>query len=357
MPRPALAARPQPTDDGIDHAEIVAAVCNYFCQGYSPKQIADLMRIHFGIKMTREAPYKYIGYAASKRLLQFSAPRSDSLSARIRERFEKLQEVDVVSTIMFDDVAVRTAAMILEILRNYRRGPQPKEEVHIGFAGGYSMRTVAEKLAELLKKPCEGLPNTIVLHALVAGFDVEKPATDPNAFFSYFESSEVQAQVQVQYVALHAPALVQPERVTELLKLPGVREAHQAIEELDLIVTSASELDDSHGMLHRYYSKDSAEVISQLKEMGCVGDMLWLPISADGPIDNSSFSYRAMTLIELQQLPSYIARGRQVILALGPCGKCRRSKSRILNTVLDLKRMLITHLVVDSRTARELLLK
>ena len=63
---------------------------------------------------------------------------------------------------------------------------------------------------------------------------------------------------------------------------------------------------------------------------------------------------RAVTLMELSDLPDFIKRGKQVLLLVGPCGQCGGPKEEVLESVLTHKRKLITHLVVDSRSARGL---
>lgn len=336
----------------VDHEETVAAVCKYFCRGYTPSAIADLMKEHYGIEMTREAPYKYLRYAALHNWLQFTAPRQDQLSQQMSHDYPWLHQVEVVHTSVVDDVAYRAAAMVVELLRAYRRPPHPKAEVHVGFAGGYSMRTVAEKLAALLQQPIDDLPDTVVFHTLVAGFDFDTPVTDPNAFLTYFTSPTM--QVKTRFVLLHAPTIVQPGQMDDVLQLPGVKEAYQSIEQLDLIVTSAAVMTDEHGMLYRYYDRNSPETVTLLQRDGCVGDMLWWPLARHGPLDPSQYPYRSLTLIDLTKLPDYIRRGTQVLLVLGPCGACNTLKTDILDTILHLDDHLITHVVVDSRTMREL---
>lgn len=331
----------------VDYEETVAAVCKYFCRGYLPADIADLMQERYGVEMSREAPYKYIQYAAAHNWLQFLAPREDQLSQTLRTRYPWLQQAEVVHTSVVDDVAYRAAVMVVELLRAHCR--RHKEVVHIGFTGGYSMRTVAETLAALLQQPTDNLPKTVVFHTLVAGFDVDTPVTDPNAFLTYFVRPAM--QVDTRFVLLHAPAMVEPEEMPKVLALPGVEQARQSVHKLDLIVTSAAVINDPHSMLARYYDEPTRDLLTR---DGCVGDMLWWPLARHGPLDPTKYPYRSLTLLELSELPDYIQRGTQVLLALGPCGKCGELKTDILETLLHLDDHLLTHLVVDSRTARAL---
>ena len=50
----------------------------------------------------------------------------------------------------------------------------------------------------------------------------------------------------------------------------------------------------------------------------------------------------------------FIREGQHVLLMLGSCGKCKTPKGNILHTILNQKEKLVSHLVVDSRTAGEL---
>jgi DNA-binding transcriptional regulator LsrR (DeoR family) len=337
--------------------EQVAQVCKYFCQGFSPTEIAEIMRRHHGVEMTREVPYKYLKYAASKGWLQFVGPRGDPLSREILGRHRYLQKVEVVPTGVVEDVAARAAAMLVEMLREHRRGPHPKDEVHIGFAGGHAMRRVAKHLADQLIHPIGLLPQKVFFHALVAGFDWDMPVTDPNAFFLYFFRTNL--QVEAHFVALHAPALVRPDRLQENLELPGIREAAEQVNDIDIFVSSAAVMVDEHSMMSRYlknppHEDDGKRMQEMLQRDGCVGDMLWQPLSRKGPIKLQQYPYRSLSIVDLDQLPAFIRRGRQVLLMLAPCGQCRRPKTEILQAILELDEPLITHLVVDSPTARSL---
>ena len=337
--------------NGLDWMEVLTAVCKFFCKGHTATEITAMMRDRHKVEMPREEPYQLLSYAASQGWIRFVAPYEHTLRGRIKRRCRRL-ELEVVHTAVFDDVGYHAAEMLVDLLQKHREGPYNKEEVHIGFAGGHALRKVAQALAGLLRRPTEGLPKTVVFHAMVAGFDVNEPSTDPNAFFTYFLNDPAM-QVATRFVGLHAPAVVRTEQFQGLRELEGIKETYDRAKELDIIVTSASLWPDEHSMLRRYMSK-SPESLSALEAAGCVGDMLWRPLGADGPIEIDT-DIRAMTLLELSDLPKYIKRGKDVLLVLGPCGGCNAPKGGVLSAVLNRQPRLITHLVVDSRAAREYL--
>ena len=237
----------------------------------------------------------------------------------------------------------------LELVQRHHAAPYGKNEVHIGFAGGHATRRLAHWFAQLLRQPAEGLPQTIVFHALVGGFDVNEPTTDPNAFFTYFVKDPAM-QVETRFVGLHAPGVVKARQFASLKALDGICEACEATKDLDVVVTSASLWADEHSMLRKYMSK-SDSAMEKLKGLGCIADMLWRPLSGSGPIEVET-EIRAMTLLELSDLPHYIERGTHVLLVLGPCTGCGEPKARLLEAVLNMHPPLVTHLVVDSRSAR-----
>lgn len=89
----------------------------------------------------------------------------------------------------------------------------------------------------------------------------------------------------------------------------------------------------------------------QLEQAGVVGDVIWQPSSAEhGPIRLET-GVRAVTLVDLDLLPSMVQQQKNVVLVLGPCGSCRGPKSAILKAILSWRERMITHLVTDTRTA------
>jgi hypothetical protein len=338
----------------LDDEELVAAVCAYFCRGHRVAEIASLLETDHGIKMSREEPYRLIRHAAKLGWLRFVPPHSSPLATELTSKFRWPRDVEVVHGV-HDDLAYRSALTLMRLIRQQSRPPLSKQEVHIGWSGGDSMARIAAALARILTEPVSGLPDRLILHALVSGFDVGRPMTDPNAFFTYFINPAL--QVKVDFVGLHAPAIIKSEDAEAFFTLPGIREARESVRDLDIVVTSAASLADDHGMLTRYCQQvdPSGKLVERLRKDGCIGDMLWLPLSMEGPMNVDRYPYRGLTVIELEMLPQFIRRGKKILLSLGVCGLCRTDKADILKAILEQREVMISHLVTDSRTARALL--
>jgi DNA-binding transcriptional regulator LsrR (DeoR family) len=346
MEEAARRERGEHSHGGLDYEEVATLVCKYVCQGYMAADIVRLLQDEHHIKVSREEPYRLLAYAAMKKWLRFVAPYEVVLREKVRSRYTWLSEAEVSHTSVFDDQ--HAALMLMNLIRTHHMPPYSKDEVHVGFAGGYSMRRLAHALSEMLRLPAENLPKKIVFHALVSGFDPFEPTTAPNAFFTYFVK-DLAMQVDTGFVSLHAPALVRSGRFEELKTLEGIREAYQCVDQIDIIATSASGWSDEHSM-HHNYMKNSPKSLKMLQEAGCVGDMLWRPLSDAGPIELNT-EIRAMTVLELPDLEKFIQQGKHVLLALGPCSLCHAPKTDILRAILNQPKRLITHLVVDSRSA------
>lgn len=339
---------------GLTKMELISAVCTYFCKGHTATEIVKHIKKAHKYEMRREEPYQYITYAAGKGWLRFAAPHEYALRERIKRRCHWLKDVKVVETATYSDVAYHGAEMLVELLQEYTKPPYNRDKVHIGFAGGHAMRKVAQHFAGLLGQPTPGLPKTIVFHSMAAGFEVGDPSTSPNSFCSYL-LNDPRIQAEIEFVGLYAPALVKTAQLGNLKSLHAIGVAFGQSRELDIIVTSASLWSDEHSMLHKYMGRSESD-LSKLETAGCIGDMLWRPIGEAGPIETKT-DIRAMTLVELSDLPDSIKKGKHVVLVLGPCGGCHQPKTEMLKLMLKLDPPLITHLVVDSRSARDALLE
>lgn len=354
--RPGRVGRPEVRGEVIrlDPMERESAVCNLFAEGLKIPQIQERM---LGVyreagRLRREQVYRIVRAAAKKNRLKYVPDADSVIGQKILDHYSGLRRAHVVRTSVSTDVARETADLLLRLVRHCHLADEKRNEVHIGFAAGLSMREVAQAFARLLTYPAHQLPANIVFHALVAGHDPKDPTTDPNAFFTFFLTPPP-ADVTPSFMGFHAPAMVQSPSLPKLRSTPELREAYDAAKKLDIIVTSGSDWDDPHSAL-RFCMERSEASMEKLRALKVVGDMLWRPLGMEGPILQQT-DIRALTVMELTDLPGFIREGKHVLLMLGPCGKCGRPKGALLHAILSQKDPLASHLVADSRTALELM--
>ncbi len=337
--------------DLFSHDELVAAVCKYFCRGLPMTELRKEIEAKLGIPLGREKPYKLLSHAAKKGWIQFQAPLAYELAEQMMRSFPRLKDVRVVRTGVSDDISYQVADLLMDQICTLGRARGLNAEVHLGFAGGKALRKTARYFAEMLREPREDLPKRIVFHAMVAGFNVEDPSTDPNGFFTYF-AGEPALQVQTRFVGLLAPGIVKPAEIPKLRSMRYIGEAFDRAREIDIVVTSAGgHWQKGHSGFCSMFGQASPRSLEQLNRAGCIGDMMWRPLGAKGPLEINT-EMRTVTLMELSALPDFISRGGSVVLLVGPCGNCGGPKEDVLSAILTYQRKLITHLVVDSRSAR-----
>jgi DNA-binding transcriptional regulator LsrR (DeoR family) len=342
--------RPKAAITELSHLERMSAVCELFTRGKTVREILVAMVERYGNagKMKRETPYKLVREAGERGFLKYVAPPDHAFERCISNHYLWLKRVNVVRTVVPLDVARETAAMLLRLVQDCHKNNQERNEVHIGFAAGLSMREVAQSFATLLTYPVPDLPETIVFHALLSGHDPGDPTTDPNNFFTFFLHPPT-LQIKTQFVGFRAPAMVSTASMPEFMGIKEIIDAREVAKELDIIVTSGSDWKDPDSSLLRCMER-SASTLETLRAEGTVGDMLWRPLSETSPVTTPT-ELRALTLLELNDLPEFIARGKHVLLMLGPCAKCNRHKGAILKFILSQAQHLVSHVVADSRTA------
>ena len=340
-------------DSELDNGEVMSLVCRLFIEGKKVSEIAKVLEDTYpqAGKVSREKPYAILSEAAACGWLRYHPPIHLALGEEIRKRYPWLKGVAVAHTTVPVDVASEAALMLRGLVQERHRENRSKNEVHIGFAAGFSMQQLAQEFADLLCEPAKDLPERIVFHALVTGYDPGDPTTDPNTFFLFFNNHPV-LHIEPKFVSLHAPTMLGPKAIKELRKHPDIRRAYDGVDDLDIIATSGADWEDEHSSLQRCMER-SPRSLGLLKKEGAIIDLCWRPMGADGPIEVET-DIRAMTLIQLSSLPKLIREGKRVLMTLGPCCICNRPKGRVLSTVLDLPENLVTHVVVDSRSARYL---
>jgi DNA-binding transcriptional regulator LsrR (DeoR family) len=334
-----------------DWQELVSLACDYVAKGFPPARIPEMLKADYQIAIRRERAWHLVSYAAVHRWLKYTPPTQPTLESELKRRYPWLREVVTVHTGAFEGVAYRGAELLVRILQG--AAGTGKAELHLGFAGGSSMARTARELSEQLKDPAHGrLPRKIVLHTMVAGFN-DDPTVDPASFCSFF-AGDPAILVDFEYAVLRAPSIVTPEEYARLRAQQQIHECFERARALDVIVTSCALWQDPHSILRTFMAKRSPESFRRLEEAGCVGDMLSRPLGPRGPLPDDGLEIRALTLMELDDLRAFIDAGKRVVLVSSPCSICGGSKTATLRVILDCA--LISDLVVDSRTARQLLM-
>ncbi|MBN1674969.1 MAG: hypothetical protein JXR37_28260 [Kiritimatiellae bacterium] len=335
--------------------ELISIAWEMFCNRLlAVKAIALELNKAFGTSLTRESIYDGFKTAVEDGLFRYNPPPHIKLAAALRAVGTGV-DINVLATGTFDGLVDAAAELIIERIQAVARDRRNSNRtVHVGFAGGHSMNRLVKRVRRLLLEPIRGLPENIVWHAVVGGFQVKKLTTDPNAFLIYFDDVP-ESHVKMSYVGLHVPCVVHSKDFATTRDLPGVKEAFEAANRIDILVTSASSWSDEHCLLHAFMN-DYSESKKKLEAAGVVGDMLWQPLSANGPINMEDLEIRPVSLFDLSELPNRIAEQHmKVVLVLGPCGArdCGKSKPEVLKAILSYEPGLITDLVVDSITAEK----
>jgi Putative sugar-binding domain len=334
-----------------DDRELAARIMRQFCSGKTARQIAD------ELDLGRQKPYAVLYEEASKHRLQYIAPLEYSLRDHIEQRWLKLSRVRVVHSALPDDVAYQTATLLIELIKDHFESDPPPLEIHIGFAGGRLLRETARILARAIESTFSLHDKHFHFHAVLAASNMRNPWNDPNAFFGYFADSPV---IRSTFWGLPAPGIVTREEFIELQRIRGVQEAFEQAKKLDVIVTSAgAHWATECSRLAKLYATflSSSDSFQQLNEEGCLGDLIWRPFNEAGPILRET-PIRAMTPLEVSDLAVYVREHKKVVLALALCGTCGKPKTEALRAILNWKPPIsqtITHLVLDSLTARSLL--
>lgn len=306
-------------------------------------------------KFGRETPLKLIRQAIKEKLLVVRAKRHLELEANLVSTYE-LDEAHIVNSNIWTDVANQAADLLLKMVKQLVTSN--KQTVRIGVAGGELLSQICKVFSHRLREEPDGLPREIVIHSLVAGYEI-KDAT--HSFFHYFIDQDPPLPIKVKFAVLHAPGFVPSGKYQEIKELPVIADAFKQSIYIDIIISSlgahwsAKNVDGkSHSRLKDLYTAISPEAIEELEKEGVVGDLLWIPFTKNSL--NISTNYRMMTLFTPEQFPRLIESGKSVILVAAPCLVCKQDKGELLSIVLNhhlTYGKLMTHLVSHRQCAQK----
>lgn len=374
-----------PAWDDLDEIERVTEAAVLFCKGLSATQIRNELERRFDTTLTREDPYKLLAYAASQSWFYLLPPQEVELGKRLTTLYN-LDRATIVQTKHLESVTFRGAQMLLSMVKDEARQLEAMgqdDEVHVGLAGGHTVRLVIEGFAKLLRREHPAhLPRSLVFHTVNTSVAYHDPTADPNAFFPFLLKAG-DLPLETKSVPFWGPSVATDNIQRELEDTSPIRKAREQADSIQIVVTSGAswtehpEDDDyldgtSAGEFKALLRDHDPEInFQRMTDAGCVADMLWQPLGPDGPIPLES-GIRAMTLFTLDDLQRRIRGthrasgiGDKVLLVLGPYGDGRHDKGEVLRAALRSARReeertwpvrenedrLFTHLVADHRTA------
>jgi DNA-binding transcriptional regulator LsrR (DeoR family) len=330
--------------DMVENYELVSLICHLHVSGATVKEILQEVKDKFRrVEMKREDPSWITRWAARQGWLTFRPPHHEAYRQQIRELWPQLMDAEVVSSTEVEVVAREGAKMLIRMLRKLSA---TKDTVHVGVAGGHTIRAVMRALAAEMVEPISNMPKVVHFHAMAAGFDPDDPSTDPNAFVTFFDNRLV--PTEIRFTGLSAPALVSPETFEKLKDFEDIKDAFESVKNIDVFLTSGTSWHGDGVLRKRMGESDQAILVSK----NVVGDIHWRPISRQGPITEET-ARRAFTLVELEQIIEFVKEGKQVLLTLAPCGSCGELKGNLMRCILD--QQIATHVVFDTRSAGQML--
>ena len=311
------------------------------------------MFTNYGVRLTIKSPIKIFREAAENGWIKILAPGVLSLRTKLLKEHGWLQELEVVHSAAAEHVSYRGAAVLKKLVTQITREEKGKDSVHIGWVGGALTCGTARDFVQLLcEEPGEDLPGKIYIHNMIASVNPQDPTLDPGFTVLQQVQGRWETPVQFEFVQFPGAALID----TTAVDFPGLRAAPAILdvvkqaEKLDIVVTSAGGWNHGHSIFQRLMST-SARSCRQLEAAGVQGDMGFCPIGKSGPIDTPT-ELQFWTLMELAQLPGFIAGGGKVVLLMAPCSHCLKPNLDVMRALFGHAERLFTPLIVDSYTAR-----
>jgi hypothetical protein len=173
------------------------------------------------------------------------------------------------------------------------------------------------------------------------------PEYAPISFFNLFPERAVESRV-----GLFAETLMTAGEFEDTKLRPGLREAFDAKDQINIVVTAMGDTLDPHDLLGQFMGTQY-----ELEKRGAIGNVQYRPFSETGFIREERDERRAFTLFELDELVSISRqRDRHVILIARQCGQCGMTRARVLKPLLQNDKMRVfSKLIMDVPTALELL--
>ena len=340
---------------GINKA-VIHQMVEMYLNGMRPRDLAQWFQDEHGMTtVTAQRIHDPLLVMATKEgYLQSIAQPEPKLERELALHYHKAQDslhvVNARKPLVRQQVCRRAALLTLELIKEVAR--HKKDVVRVGLGGGVTMHETAEELAKLLHG--EPLLPPIAFHALASGMNVHNLISSPSAFLTYF----MDLPMQVEFVGLYGPAIVDTDLWTTVKRWPGMVEPFAYKDEIDIILTGIATSKDEHGALKQFakVGKTKGFKLRPLENAGWQGDLFYEAFGQSGPLKIDT-GMRAVTLFGLRELKRIASqKGRHVIVVAAPCDGCGKPKTKALRPLLGRRELAVwNHLVLDVATAKELL--
>lgn len=345
MPRP-----PRPISDAL----LYRVATLLLKEGLSPQEIAKKIEVEFPQEknFTRQSVYRYIPDAVERGFVRLVSPLDAALAEKLANVTRwglTTDQLHIVPTSSASEnmlVAIKAAEVVLELIR--RKQKDLRRNVRLGLGPGRGTKEVAEALGQLLKGETE--IGKFDLHAIAAGCPARAPEFSSPSFFNLFPRQSIG-----QKIGLFAESTIKVKDFTlEFQQRPGLAEAFESRDEIDIVVSAMGVFEDTHDLLRAFLDDRSLE---RMEHVGVVGNVQYRPYTNMGPYVERDDDWRAITLFELSDFAKMVREGhRRVVLIARQCGVCGMTRARALRPLLEVPELRVfSELVMDAATALELL--
>ena len=346
----------------VSRAVLYRVVELVFKGGLKTQTIADQINHEFpGVHVNRQSIYKLLAEAKEFGLLRVVAPFELELESLIRKEFKIPQDevknitvVDCPNPENSDAVSAAAADVALELIKRIgtRRGGAA---VGLGLGPGRATLSFSQSISNLIKQ--DPLLPKLNLFGISAGCVHDAPQFAPVSFFNLFPEEKVEKRL-----ALFAQALVLGKEFERIKSSHGVKEVFEAKDGIDIVVTSMGNMIDEHTLYRVFMDRCYPDLDRRPTWLAdCVGDVQYRPFSKSAPLHEGPNDYRLVTLFELEELVTMARdKGKYVVLIARQCGLCKTQMTRakaLMPLMANPKLRLFSHVVMDSPTAKELLIE
>lgn len=294
--------------------------------------------------------YYLLSLLKDKGIISYNIPVEEAETKKLRKAFTfKKDEILVVRdpADVPEFAAQEAAKILLERWKNTRQdNPKHEQEpITLGLGPGGMTARLTLELGKILANEASAMK--LRLLAMSGGSVANRPELSPISFFNTLPSRFVSEKI-----GLFAPNLVTQKQYEALSKNPGVREAMEASKDLYLCITAMGDSKDKTDLLSQFlHAQPDETAFERLQSKGMRGNIQYRPFSDEGPIKESPSDYRAVTVLDLNDMHRLSRdRDKEIILMVS-----NKSGEALWPLVRSSKFRPFTRLVIDAESVERLL--